>query len=100
LRKDFIIDELQIYESAGRGADAILLIVAILDDRQLRDYRALAEHLRMSVLVEVHDEPELERALNTGASYYRHQQPRLKNFAVSLADDRETGRANEARHVQ
>jgi indole-3-glycerol phosphate synthase len=85
LRKDFIIDELQVYESAGRGADAILLIVAILDDSQLRDYRALAEHLRMVALVEVHDESEMERALNTGAAIIGINNRDLKNFSVSLA---------------
>ncbi len=85
LRKDFIIDELQIYESAARGADAILLIVAILEDAQLRDYRALAEHLRMAALVEVHDERELERALNTGASIIGINNRDLKTFQVDLA---------------
>lgn len=85
LRKDFIIDELQVYESAGCGADAILLIVAILDDRQLRDYRALAEHMRMAALVEVHDERELERALNTGAAIIGINNRDLKSFSVSLA---------------
>ena len=85
LRKDFIIDELQVYESAGGGADAILLIVAILDDAQLRDYRALAEHLCMSALVEVHDERELERALNTGAAIVGINNRDLKSFSVSLA---------------
>lgn len=84
LRKDFIIDELQVYESAGRGADAILLIVAILDDRQLRDYRALAEHLRMAALVEVHDERELERAMNTGAAIVGINNRDLKNFSVNV----------------
>lgn len=85
LRKDFIIDELQIYEAAGRGADAILLIVAILDDAQLRNYRALAEHLRMVALVEVHDERELERALNAGALIIGINNRDLKSFSVSLA---------------
>jgi indole-3-glycerol phosphate synthase len=85
LRKDFIIDELQVYESASRGADAILLIVAILDDRQLRDYRALAEHMSMAALVEVHDERELERALNTGAAIIGINNRDLKSFSVSLA---------------
>jgi indole-3-glycerol phosphate synthase len=84
LRKDFIIDELQVYESAGRGADAILLIVAILDDAQLRDYRGLAEHLRMAALVEVHDVRELERALNTGAGIIGINNRDLKTFSVDL----------------
>ena len=85
LRKDFIIDEMQIYESVARGADAILLIVAILDDSQLRDYRALAEHHRMAALVEVHDESEMERALNSGAAIVGINNRDLKDFSVSLA---------------
>jgi indole-3-glycerol phosphate synthase len=85
LRKDFIIDEMQIYESVAGGADAILLIVAILDDSQLRDYRALAEHHRLAALVEVHGAGELERALNAGAAIIGINNRDLKNFSVSLA---------------
>jgi len=85
LRKDFIIDELQVYEAVAGGADAILLIVAILDDAQLRDYRALAEHLEMAVLVEVHDETELNRALSSGAGIIGINNRDLKTFKVSLA---------------
>lgn len=84
LRKDFIIDELQIYEAAGSGADAILLIVSILSDDQLRNYRALAKHLRMAALVEVHDERELERAINTGAELIGINNRDLKTFKVDL----------------
>jgi indole-3-glycerol phosphate synthase len=85
LRKDFIIDDLQIYESAARGADAVLLIVAILDDSQLRDYRALAEHLRMAALVEVHSAIELNRALSAGAAIVGINNRNLKTFEVSLS---------------
>jgi len=63
LRKDFIIDPYQIYESRALGADCILLIVAILDDKQLHDYCQLAQELNMAVLVESHTLEELERAL-------------------------------------
>lgn len=63
LRKDFLIDEYQIYESSSLGADCILLIVALLDDIQLRDYCELAQSLGMSVLVESHTLAELERAI-------------------------------------
>lgn len=63
LRKDFIIDAYQIYESAYLTADCILLIVAMLDDAQLYDYCQLAQELGMAVLVESHDQHELERAL-------------------------------------
>ncbi len=63
LRKDFIIDSYQIYESLVLGADCILLIVALLDDVQLMDFCQLAQELKMSVLVESHTQDELERAL-------------------------------------
>ena len=63
LRKDFIVDPWQVYESRAMGADAILLIAAVLDDAQMAEFEALARDLAMSVLVEVHDERELERAL-------------------------------------
>ncbi|WP_138492952.1 indole-3-glycerol phosphate synthase TrpC [Paenibacillus pinistramenti] len=62
LRKDFIIDELQIYEARLLGADAVLLIAAILDDRQLGEYFQLAGSLGLDALVEVHNQEELERA--------------------------------------
>lgn len=63
LRKDFIIDAYQLYESRSLGADCILLIVAMLDDKQLLDYCQLAQELNMAVLVESHTHHELERAL-------------------------------------
>jgi len=63
LRKDFIIDPYQIYESRALGADCILLIVAALSDAQLQDLSALAKHLGMDVLVEIHSHAELERVL-------------------------------------
>ncbi len=85
LRKDFIIDELQIHESAARGADAILLIVAILDDAQLKGFRELASQLRLAVLVEVHDEAELDRALASGAEIIGVNNRDLRDFSVSLA---------------
>jgi len=85
LRKDFIIEELQIHEAAAYGADAVLLIAAILDDQQLRDFRAVAEHLHMAALVEVHDETELDRALAAGALLIGINNRNLATFAVSLA---------------
>ncbi len=67
LRKEFIIDEYQIYEARAAQADAILLIVRILDDVQLREYRLLAYELGMGVLVETHTEAEIERAIESSA---------------------------------
>jgi indole-3-glycerol phosphate synthase len=85
LRKDFIIDERQILEAAEWGADCILLIVAILDDDQLRRFRELAEGAGLAALVEVHDEEELQRALETGATFIGVNNRDLKIFKVDLA---------------
>jgi indole-3-glycerol phosphate synthase len=63
LRKDFMVDAYQIYESRACGADAILLIASCLDDAQMKDFEQIARSLDMAVLVEVHDAPELARAL-------------------------------------
>jgi indole-3-glycerol phosphate synthase len=84
LRKDFIIDELQIFEAVAHGADAVLLIVAILDDAKLKDFRAMAEHLRLAALVEVHDEAELDRAVQAGAAIIGINNRDLRDFSVSL----------------
>jgi indole-3-glycerol phosphate synthase len=85
LRKDFIIDERQILEAAQWGADAILLIVAILSDRQLHAFRALATDAGLSALVEVHDDTELDRALSAGADLIGVNNRNLKTFQVDLA---------------
>ncbi len=85
LRKDFIIDERQILEAIEWGADAILLIVAILDDQQLRDYQALASAAGLVALVEVHDEAELDRALAANAELIGVNNRDLKSFKVDLA---------------
>ncbi len=85
LRKDFILDEYQVYESRALQADAILLIVRLLDDAQLRAYRLLAEELGMAALVEVHDERELERALASGADTIGINNRSLADFSVDLA---------------
>src|SRR5262249_33934124 len=69
LRKDFTIDEVQVYETRAIGADAILLIVAALPEQSvLKDLHALAVELGLAVLVEAHDEPEIARALDAGAT--------------------------------
>ena len=85
LRKDFIIDERQILEAIEWGADAILLIVAILDDVRLKRFHAMAAEAGLAALVEVHDEVELERALKIGASLIGVNNRNLKNFKVDLA---------------
>jgi indole-3-glycerol phosphate synthase len=85
LRKDFMIDERQILEAIEWGADAILLIVAILDDTQLQRFHALATEAGLAALVEVHDEAELERALAAGANLIGVNNRNLKTFKVDLA---------------
>ena len=85
LRKDFIIDERQILEAIEWGADAILLIVSILEDKQLHDFQALAEAAGLAALVEVHDEAELDRALTAGARLVGVNNRDLTTFKVDLA---------------
>lgn len=84
LRKDFIIDPLQIEEAHAVGADAILLIAAILDTEQLRQYRLQAESLGMDVLVEVHDERELDAALAAESKLIGINNRNLNDFTISL----------------
>ncbi|MCP3892182.1 MAG: indole-3-glycerol phosphate synthase TrpC [Desulfobulbaceae bacterium] len=84
LRKDFIIDELQIEEAGAHGADAILLIAAILDLKQMIDYQAYANELGMDVLVEVHDEEETEKALHAGSDLIGINNRNLKDFSMDL----------------
>ena len=85
LRKDFIIDERQILEAIEWGADAILLIVAILTDAQLAKFHALAVEAGLAVLVEVHDEEELARALKISPVLIGVNNRNLKTFQVDLA---------------
>jgi indole-3-glycerol phosphate synthase len=84
LRKDFIIDESQIFQSRLIGADAILLIVAALDPAQLGDYLQVAEAIGLHVLVEVHDHQELDIAVEKGAAIIGVNNRNLKDFSVDL----------------
>ncbi len=84
LRQDVQIDPYQVYESRVRGADAILLIAACLDDAQMRDMEAIARDLYMAVLVEVHDAAELARALKLQTRLLGINNRNLRSFEVSL----------------
>jgi len=84
LRKDFIVDEWQLIESRALGADAVLLIAAILEDSKLREFEAMAHGLGMAVLVEVHDEAELDRALALKTPLLGINNRNLRTFEVTL----------------
>lgn len=84
LRKDFIIDPLQILEAIEYGADAILLIVSILSDEELKLFISMATEAGLDALVEVHDETELNRALKAGAAIIGINNRDLRTFQVSL----------------
>lgn len=88
LRKDFIIDPYQVIEARAYGADAILLIVAALDDETLNDLLNLARTWELEALVEVHDEAELKRALDIGAEIIGINNRDLRTFNVDLATTR------------
>jgi indole-3-glycerol phosphate synthase len=85
LRKDFIVDEYQVVEARANGASAVLLIVAALDDAQLRGFSKLCRDLQLDALVEVHDEAELTRALDAGAVLVGINNRDLRTFEVDLA---------------
>lgn len=84
LRKDFTIDEYHVIEAAAHGADAILLIAAVLDEHEMRRFRELGGEYGMAALVEVHDEEDLEPALESGAEMIGVNNRNLHTFAVTL----------------
>ena len=84
LRKDFIVDEWQIYESYFFGADCILLILAILDDKQMLHFYKIAKELELDVIVEVHDDQELERALKLKVECIGINNRNLKTLQIDL----------------
>jgi indole-3-glycerol phosphate synthase len=84
LRKDFTLDPFHVIEAAAHGADAILLIAALLEEKEMRDLRELAARYRMAALVEVHDTSELETALASGAEIVGVNNRNLHTFEVTL----------------
>jgi indole-3-glycerol phosphate synthase len=84
LRKDFTLDEFHVIEAAAHGADAILLIAALLEEKEMRDLRELAAEFRMASLVEVHDGTELDAALGSGAEIVGVNNRNLHTFEVAL----------------
>ena len=82
LRKDFTVDEYQIYQAKVLGASAVLLICSILTEDQMKDYIRICDNLGLSALVEVHDEQEVQMALNTGARIIGVNNRNLKDFSV------------------
>ena len=99
LRKEFIVDAFQVYESRAAQADAILLIVRILSDAQLKDYLELAHELGMVVLVETHTAGEIERAINAGAHIIGINNRDLDTFTVDINTTLELKRLVPGGHV-
>jgi indole-3-glycerol phosphate synthase len=85
LRKDFIIDEYQIYESKAHGADAILLIASLLDAPTLRRFAQLAQEYFLDVLLEIHDEKDIEKTAQAPEAVIGINTRDLRNFSVDLA---------------
>ncbi|MFH1189975.1 MAG: indole-3-glycerol phosphate synthase TrpC [Candidatus Omnitrophota bacterium] len=100
LRKDFIIDEYQIYESAACGADAILLIADLLSDSEMTGFYQLASSLGLDVLLEVHNEEDLEKAIATGGDIIGVNNRDLHTFKVDLAVTQKLARLIPAHKIK
>lgn len=89
LMKDFVVNEYQIYKAKAFGANAILLITALLNKKQLIDYQEICKNLGLSTLVEVHDEDEMKIALDTGAKLIGVNNRNLKDLSITLKTSEE-----------
>ena len=88
IRKDFTVDEYMIYEAKTLGASAVLLICAILDEKQIKEYIKVCDSLGLSALVEAHDEAEVHTALNAGARIIGVNNRNLKDFSVNTENSK------------
>ncbi|MEI6704967.1 MAG: indole-3-glycerol phosphate synthase TrpC, partial [Deltaproteobacteria bacterium] len=99
LRKDFICDPYQIYEARAAGADAILLIAAMLNLEQLREFHAVAKEINLDVLLEVHDETEMDTALQTDCTLIGVNNRNLRTFVTDLGTTARLARMIPADHL-
>ena len=99
LRKDFIVDEYQIYESKLIGADCILLIASILNDEELKNFSEIAERLKLDYIIEVHDEEELQRAQHFSNAIIGVNNRNLKTFDVDINNSVELKKIFEGENV-
>lgn len=86
IRKEFIVDEYQIYQARLMGADAILLIVAITEPEDLKSYITIAKSIGLDVLVEAHNEDEIKTAIDAGADIIGVNNRNLKDFSVDMSN--------------
>ena len=99
LRKDFIVDEYQIYESKLIGADCILLIASILNDKELKNFSETAERLKLDYIIEVHDEEELQRAQHFSNAIIGVNNRNLKTFDVDINNSVELKKIFEGENI-
>ena len=99
LRKDFIVDEYQIYESKLIGADCILLIASILNDKELKNFSETADRLKLDYIIEVHDEEELQRAQHFSNAIIGVNNRNLKTFDVDINNSVELKKIFEGENI-